>query len=175
MQGLSRTLFERLQGKFGSTASAMLTMQYRMNTAIMQWPSHELYQDLLTAHPSVATHTLQGLQASLHIACLWASSKRTPAAVTQGSQTAPYAVQGFNASIDDVPVLLLIDTAGCDMEEQAEEDGDSKRNDGEAKVGFMSADCMSGSMTSTQTAQACMCHVTQHSAAYPEVVLPKLM
>ncbi len=65
---MSRTLFERLQGKFGSTASAMLTMQYRMNTAIMQWPSHELYQDLLTAHPSVATHTLQGLQASLHIA-----------------------------------------------------------------------------------------------------------
>ena len=62
VQGLSRTLFERLQGKFGSKASAMLTMQYRMNTAIMQWPSHGLYQDLLTAHISVATHTLQGLQ-----------------------------------------------------------------------------------------------------------------
>lgn len=102
-KGLSRTLFERLQGKFGSTASAMLTMQYRMNTSIMQWPSHELYQDLLTAHPSVASHTLQGLQE-------------------------------FSASIDDVPVLLLIDTAGCNMEEQAEEDGDSKRNDGEAKA-----------------------------------------
>lgn len=43
-------------------------------------------------------------------------------------------VQGFSASADDVPVLLLIDTAGCDMEEQAEEDGDSKRNEGEAKV-----------------------------------------
>ena len=28
----------------------------------------------------------------------------------------------------------MVDTAGCDMEEQAEEDGDSKRNDGEAKV-----------------------------------------
>jgi len=86
-------------------------------------------------------------------------------------------VQGFSASIDDVPVLLLIDTAGCDMEEQAEEDGDSKRNDGEAKVGFMSAViiCMSGSMTLTQTSQACMCNVTQHSAAHPEGVLPKLM
>ncbi len=86
-------------------------------------------------------------------------------------------MQGFSASIDDVPVLLLIDTAGCDMEEQAEEDGDSKRNDGEAKVGFMSAitNNMSGSMTPAQIFQACMCHVTQHSAAYPEVVLPKLM
>ena len=61
MQGLGQTLFERLQGKFGGGVSAMLTMQYRMNTAIMQWPSHQLYQDLLTAHPSVASHTLQDL------------------------------------------------------------------------------------------------------------------
>jgi len=79
------------------------------------------------------------------------AANATPIAVTQGSQAAPHAVQGFSASIDDVPVLLLIDTAGCDMEEQAEEDGDSKRNDGEAKVGFMCAitNSMSGSMTST--------------------------
>ena len=43
-------------------------------------------------------------------------------------------LQGFSASAEDVPVLLMVDTAGCDMEEQAEEDGDSKRNEGEAKV-----------------------------------------
>ena len=30
----------------------------------------------------------------------------------------------------------MVDTAGCDMEEQAEEDGDSKRNEGEAKVWY---------------------------------------
>lgn len=42
----------------------MLTVQYRMNRAIMQWPSHELYQDLLTAHHSVASHTLQDLTVS---------------------------------------------------------------------------------------------------------------
>lgn len=102
-QGLGQTLFERLQAKFGSSVSAMLTVQYRMNRGIMQWPSHQLYQDLLTAHPSVAPHTLQDLP-------------------------------GFSASADDVPVLLMVDTAGCDMEEQAEEDGDSKRNEGEAKV-----------------------------------------
>ncbi|KAL3144155.1 hypothetical protein ABBQ32_14187 [Trebouxia sp. C0010 RCD-2024] len=102
-KGLGQTLFERLQGKFGSSVSAMLTVQYRMNRGIMQWPSHQLYQDLLTAHPSVASHTLQDLP-------------------------------GFTASADDVPVLLMVDTAGCDMEEQAEEDGDSKRNEGEAKV-----------------------------------------
>lgn len=31
-------------------------------------------------------------------------------------------------------MLLMVDTAGCAMDEQAEEDGDSKRNEGEAKV-----------------------------------------
>ena len=30
---------------------------------------------------------------------------------------------------------MLIDTAGCGMEEAADEDSDSKRNEGEAKVG----------------------------------------
>ena len=33
-----------------------------------------------------------------------------------------------------MPVLLLIDTAGCGMEERVEEEGDSKSNDGEAQV-----------------------------------------
>lgn len=32
------------------------------------------------------------------------------------------------------PVLLLVDTAGCDMEEAAEEGGDSLSNPGEAQV-----------------------------------------
>ena len=73
MQGLGQTLFERLQGKFGRMVSAMLTMQYRMNTAIMQWPSHQLYEDLLTAHPSVASHTLQDL--SVGMICLGALAK----------------------------------------------------------------------------------------------------
>ena len=35
---------------------------------------------------------------------------------------------------EDIPVLLLIDTTGCDMEEQAEEDGESRLNRGEASV-----------------------------------------
>lgn len=62
MQGLSQTLFERLQAMYGARVSAMLTVQYRMNRAIMEWPSHELYQGVLTAHASVASHTLQDLQ-----------------------------------------------------------------------------------------------------------------
>ena len=35
---------------------------------------------------------------------------------------------------EPIPVLLLIDTAGCGMEERVEEEGDSKSNDGEAQV-----------------------------------------
>lgn len=35
-------------------------------------------------------------------------------------------VPGAGDAAAELPVLLLIDTAGCDMEEQAEEEGDSK-------------------------------------------------
>jgi ATP-dependent RNA/DNA helicase IGHMBP2 len=42
--------------------------------------------------------------------------------------------QGVSLEGDDISVLTLIDTAGCGMEEAVEEDGDSKRNEGEAKV-----------------------------------------
>ena len=35
-------------------------------------------------------------------------------------------VAGAGAGAAELPVLLLIDSAGCDMEEQAEEEGDSK-------------------------------------------------
>ena len=40
----------------------MLTVQYRMNAAIMDWSSRELYGGRVTAHASVAQHTLQGLE-----------------------------------------------------------------------------------------------------------------
>ena len=34
----------------------------------------------------------------------------------------------------DVPVLLMVDTTGCDCDEEAEEEGLSRRNCGEAKI-----------------------------------------
>lgn len=69
-------------------------------------------QGLLQAHSSVASHTLLELSQNA------ASSQ--PAAA--GAETA------------DLPVLLLIDTAGCGCEEQQEEEGDSRRNEREAQV-----------------------------------------
>eukprot|EP00878_Enallax_costatus_P011993 GHUV01012521.1.p1 GENE.GHUV01012521.1~~GHUV01012521.1.p1 ORF type:complete len:728 (+),score=288.54 GHUV01012521.1:305-2488(+) len=103
--GLSNTLFERLQHSLGAQASSMLTVQYRMHAAIMDWSSNELYQGLIEAHESVAGHTLADLPTTMS-----------------------------NPAAAELPTLLLIDTAGCDFEEQQEQDGDSKYNRGEAEA-----------------------------------------
>lgn len=64
---------------------------------------HPYMQGLLEAHESVAGHTLSDLPGAIN-----------------------------NPTAADLCILLLIDTAGCDFEEQQEEDGDSKYNQGEA-------------------------------------------
>lgn len=64
MQGMGRTLFERLHGLYGDDVSQMLTVQYRMHEDIMSWASAALYHNLLAAHPSVAHHTLPDLPVS---------------------------------------------------------------------------------------------------------------
>ncbi|NXG76817.1 SMBP2 protein, partial [Baryphthengus martii] len=60
-QGLSLSLMERLIERHGEEVVKMLTVQYRMHEAIMQWASTELYGGRLTAHPSVAQHLLKDL------------------------------------------------------------------------------------------------------------------
>lgn len=104
--GLSYTLFERLYNLWGQGISEMLTVQYRMNKLIGDWSSGELYEGKLVAHPSVAQHTLRDL--------LLLSSDDT--------------------NDNDLPVLLLIDTAGFDMDEYKEEDGGSLYNQGEVSL-----------------------------------------
>ena len=73
------------------------------------------------AHESVASHTLSGL-----LNCQGGSVK--------GSSVKGAAPDPLVAS-SDLPVLLLVDTAGCGFEERQEEEGDSRSNEGEAKVG----------------------------------------
>lgn len=58
-EGLSLSLMERLIERYGEKVVKMLTVQYRMHQAIMQWASTELYGGRLTAHPSVAQHLLR--------------------------------------------------------------------------------------------------------------------
>ncbi len=48
---------------YGESISEMLTVQYRMHAAIMDWSSQELYNGKLSAHASVASHTLSDMQA----------------------------------------------------------------------------------------------------------------
>uniref|UniRef100_A0A7R9YTI7 AAA+ ATPase domain-containing protein n=1 Tax=Chlamydomonas euryale TaxID=1486919 RepID=A0A7R9YTI7_9CHLO len=121
-RGLARTLFERIQDLYGAGVSQMLNVQYRMNKAIMQWSSDELYDGHLTAHNSVAEHCLADLLTE------------APAAKSKKPAKVPSTNTGSSVSKPFLPVLLLIDTTGCGFEEQQEEEGDSRTNLGEAKA-----------------------------------------
>lgn len=58
-RGLGETLFQRIMEKFpGNQVTRMLSIQYRMNELIMNWPSAELYQNKLAADESVRFHLL---------------------------------------------------------------------------------------------------------------------
>lgn len=101
--GLGETMFARVHAKWHREGVArMLTVQYRMHEDIMRWASDELYEGKLTAAAAVARHTLGGVGG------------------------------GGDDGGGGHPVLMLVDTAGCDMEEHCEEEGDSKDNPGEA-------------------------------------------
>jgi ATP-dependent RNA/DNA helicase IGHMBP2 len=60
-QGFGVSLLERLMASRGDEAARQLTVQYRMHQSIMEFSSHEFYEDTLIAHPSVAEHMLTGL------------------------------------------------------------------------------------------------------------------
>uniref|UniRef100_A0A673A3X9 DNA-binding protein SMUBP-2 n=1 Tax=Sphaeramia orbicularis TaxID=375764 RepID=A0A673A3X9_9TELE len=60
-KGLSLSLMERLIQMYGDSVVRMLTVQYRMNSAIMEWASKEMYQGRLTAHSSVERHLLKDI------------------------------------------------------------------------------------------------------------------
>ncbi|XP_051580007.1 DNA-binding protein SMUBP-2-like isoform X1 [Myxocyprinus asiaticus] len=102
-KGLSVSLMERLIKKYGDSVVRMLTTQYRMNSAIMQWASEQMYQGKLIAHPSVEKHLLRDLSGVVDV-----EETRIP--------------------------LLLIDTAGCGLNEMEDTDEQSKGNQGEVDI-----------------------------------------
>ena len=57
--GLEVTLMERILKHSSVDVVRMLTTQYRMNRAIMQWSSDQLYDGKLVAHESVRDHLLK--------------------------------------------------------------------------------------------------------------------
>lgn len=60
-RGFNISLPERLLKLSGPSLSRLLTVQYRMHQAIMQFSSDEFYQSNLQADPAVASHLLQDL------------------------------------------------------------------------------------------------------------------
>jgi ATP-dependent RNA/DNA helicase IGHMBP2 len=114
-QGLSQTLFERVLTAFeqpneargkATSISRMLDVQYRMNKLICEWASVAMYHNQLRSDVSVADHVLDDLP---HVETLRSANDMTNA------------------------IMLLIDTAGCGMEE-APSRGGSHKNEKEAAV-----------------------------------------
>lgn len=60
-QGFAVSLFERLITLYGPSIARRLTVQYRMNQAIMDFASHEFYDGELEADSSVRDHLLADL------------------------------------------------------------------------------------------------------------------
>jgi len=104
--GLGVTLFDRALALHGKTnISRMLSVQYRMHQMISTFVSDEMYDGKLETAPSVAKRSLQDLS---HV--IAASSR--------------------DLSITTKPTFVLVDTAGCDMEEESSTGGVEKAGSG---------------------------------------------
>lgn len=58
---LETTLFDRLEKLYGEKLKVLLSIQYRMNEQIMDFPSKSMYKGKLEAHETVAKRLLSGL------------------------------------------------------------------------------------------------------------------
>lgn len=86
---------------------------------------HDMYGDLVARMLTV--------QYRMHADIMtWSSEAMYQGKLTAAESVATHRLRGDGE--DDPPVLLLIDTAGCDMDERVEEDGESKENPDEAAV-----------------------------------------
>ncbi|CAF1241513.1 unnamed protein product [Rotaria sp. Silwood1] len=110
--GLAITLMQRLTEQYGDKITRMLTIQYRMNEAIMSWSSNEFYEGKLIADESVKSHLLKDLSNILK--------------------------RDSECEIDDENLsqcpLFLIDTTGYDMPEISCDDENSRGNEGEVAL-----------------------------------------
>ncbi|MGL4460793.1 MAG: AAA domain-containing protein, partial [Planctomycetia bacterium] len=111
--GLGVSLLERLAHTFGRPWLRRLDVQYRMNRRIMEFSSAEFYAGSLLADPSAADRLLTD---------------------------APAVAAAVEACSLEVLALMpgdpvhLIDTAGAGLDEEAEPEGESRRNRGEAEL-----------------------------------------
>jgi len=64
----------------------------------------------------------------------WSSDEFYSSKLTAAPSVAQHTLSDIQPSASELPVLMMIDTTGCDCEEQSEEAGDSRCNEGEAKI-----------------------------------------
>lgn len=102
-EGMRDSMMQRLIEHQGEWIYRRLTVQYRMNDAIMEFSSREFYDESLIADSSVSSHRLCDLD---------------------GVQTTP---------MTEDP-LMFVDTAGANLNEELERDGQSKLNPGEGRL-----------------------------------------
>ncbi|MFB6346700.1 MAG: IGHMBP2 family helicase [bacterium] len=111
-KGLEETLFERLMESFGDRISSQLTVQYRMHQDIMNFSNHQFYSGTISAHHSVANHTLDDLPS--------------------------YHPESIESSLRDTlrprPVFNWLDTQRCEADETRREQSHSLMNPVEARL-----------------------------------------
>jgi DNA polymerase alpha-associated DNA helicase A len=137
---LEITLFDRMIAMYGKTNMRMLTVQYRMNSLINEFPSKTLYGGKLLAAPSVAGRRLVDLPGVSE------SDNTTQAVVfmdTQGGECAETTPEG-----DESPLL-----------------GESKRNEGEARI----VKAMVEDLITSGVAAATIAVITPYNAQVPQV------
>ena len=119
-QGLRTSLFERLARRdYGDEIRSMLTIQYRMNEAIMNFSSEEFYDNRLLADDSVRRHTLEEFELELEEIDPWHAEILEPR-----------------------EPVVFVDTAGRGAEEVSREGSKSRENPDEAALVVDLADAL---------------------------------
>lgn len=139
--GLAVTLFERVMNCKNFLKAGLvhlLNTQYRMNSSICDWSSHHMYGGQLLSHHSVSCRTVSDvLQARAASAGLGAIVKEcsTDSCHAVPSDTADVSPEGSLCYEESgvLPVVLVLDTAGSDMNEEVCNEG-SRSNIGEANL-----------------------------------------
>lgn len=125
---------ERLIQMYGDSVVRMLTVQYRMNRAIMDWASKQMYQGRLTAHSSVERHLLKWVGACWKTShsCVWEINALFKVTGKCGDLDPNRDLPGVAGVEETSASLLLIDTAGCGLGEMEVTDEQSKGNEGKS-------------------------------------------
>ena len=137
--GLAITLFERviMNSVFkGAGLIHLLDTQYRMNSSICDWSSDHMYGGQVQSHLSVKNRTVRDVledkgASSSHVP---RPSKKVDVIAPEGEGAVVFAESDSPFGSSEVlPVLLLLDTTGCDVCESSSKEG-SRSNYGEAQI-----------------------------------------